>query len=56
MFHKGSSQGNSLEVQWLGFRDFTAEGLGSISGRGTKMARDPKASHLVQLKRIQPGR
>ena len=29
--------GNSLVVQWLGLRAFTAEGLGSIPGRGTKI-------------------
>ena len=29
--------GNSLAVQWLGLRAFTAEGPGSIPGRGTKI-------------------
>ena len=29
--------GNSLAVQWLGLCTFTAEGLGSISGQGTKI-------------------
>ena len=28
--------GNSLAVQWLGPCAFTAEGLGSIPGQGTK--------------------
>ena len=28
--------GNSLAVQWLGLRNFTAEGPGSFSGQGTK--------------------
>ena len=28
---------NSLAVQWLGLRDFTAKGPGSIPGRGTKI-------------------
>ena len=28
---------NSLAVQWLGLGAFTAEGLGSIPGRGTKI-------------------
>ena len=29
--------GNSLEVQWLGLHTFTAEGVGSIPGQGTKI-------------------
>ena len=29
--------GNSLAVQWLGLCTFTAEGLGSIPGQGTKI-------------------
>ena len=29
--------GNSLAVQWLGLRALTAEGPGSIPGRGTKI-------------------
>ena len=29
--------GNSLVVQWLGFRAFIAKGPGSIPGRGTKI-------------------
>ena len=29
--------GNSEEVQWLGLRALTAEGQGSIPGRGTKI-------------------
>ena len=29
--------GNSLAVQWLGLGAFTAEGAGSIPGRGTKI-------------------
>ena len=32
-------EGNSLAVQWLGLHAFTAEGLGSISGQGTKIPR-----------------
>ena len=31
------SPGNSLAVQWLGRCTFTAEGPGSIPGRGTKI-------------------
>ena len=30
------NMGNSLAVQWLGFRTLTAEGPGSIPGQGTK--------------------
>ena len=29
--------GNSLMVQWLGLCAFTAQGPGSVSGRGTKI-------------------
>ena len=29
--------GNSLTVQWLGLHAFTAEGLGSVPGQGTKI-------------------
>ena len=29
--------GNSLVVQWLGLHIFTASGLGSIPGQGTKI-------------------
>ena len=39
--------GNSLPVQWLGFRAFTAEGAGSIPGRGTKI---PEAAQHGQKK------
>ena len=31
-------QGNSLAVQWLELQAFTAEGLGSIPGQGTKIS------------------
>ena len=33
--------GNSLVVQWLGLHTFTAEGLGSIPGQGTKAKKTP---------------
>ena len=36
---KKSTSGNSLVVQWLGLCTFTAEGLGSIPDRGTKIPR-----------------
>ena len=39
--------GNSLVVQWLGLSAFTAEGLGSIPGRGTKI---PQAVRRGQKK------
>ena len=32
-----TGRGNSLAVQWLGLCTFTAKGLGSILGRGTKI-------------------
>ena len=45
--------GNSLVVQWLGLcaftAAFTAEGLSSIPGGGTKI---PPASHTAQPKRF----
>ena len=39
------SVGNSLAVQWLGLCTFTAEGTGSIPGRGTKI---PQAAQCSQ--------
>ena len=33
---KDQRRGNSLVVQWLGLGDFTAVGLGSVPGQGTK--------------------
>ena len=30
-------EGTSLAIQWLGLYTFTAKGLGSIPGRGTKI-------------------
>ena len=38
--------GNSLVVQWLGLRAFTAEGPGSIPERGTN-----PTGHVVQPKK-----
>ena len=35
--HKSKCQGSSLVVQWLGLCTFTARGLGSIPGWGTKI-------------------
>ena len=34
---KSKCQGSSLVVQWLGLCTFTASGLGSIPGQGTKI-------------------
>ena len=41
-------RGNSLVVQWLGLSTFTAEGLGSIPGQGTKI---PQAARHGQGKK-----
>ena len=38
---------NSLAVQWLGFRAFTAVGPGSIPGQGTKIP----LSHVARPKK-----
>ena len=35
--YKDAGAGNSLVVQWLGLRTFSAQGLGSIPGWGTKI-------------------
>ena len=37
LFLKMGTFGDSLMVQWLGLHSFTAEGTGSIPGRGTKI-------------------
>ena len=42
--------GNSLAVQWSGLGTFTAEGLGSIPGQGTKI---PQAMWCGQNKTKQ---
>ena len=39
---------NSLVLQWLGFCTFTAEGIGSTPGQGTKI---PQASRHDQKKK-----
>ena len=41
-------EGTSLATQWLGLHTFTAKGLGSIPGRGTKI---PQAVQHSQKKR-----
>ena len=43
--------GNSLVVQWLGLSAFTAESLGSIPGRGTKI---PQAVRHGKMKKQKP--
>ena len=45
---KEESLGTSLVVQWLGLWAFTAEGTGSIPGRGTKI---PQAAMHSQKKK-----
>ena len=47
-----SRDGNSLVVQWLGLHALTAEGPGSIPGRGTKIL---QAAHSNQKKKRQQG-
>ena len=39
--------GNSLAVQWLGLHAFTAKGMGSIPGQGTKI---PQATQYSKNK------
>ena len=41
-----TAQGNSLAIQWLGLHTLTAEGPGSIPGRGTKI---PQAAWRGQI-------
>ena len=45
--------GNSLAVQWLGLRNFTAEGLSSIPGQGTKIPQAKRCSKTKQNKTPQ---
>ena len=40
--------GTSLAVQWLEVFPFTAEGVGSIPGQGTKI---PQAAHAAKKKK-----
>ena len=49
--------GNSLAVQWLGFCTFTAEGMGSIPGRGTKVlqAKWPKTQNKQSKNNVCVG-
>ena len=43
--------GNSLVVQWLELQTFTAKGVGSVPGRGTK---NPQAMQCGQNKTPTP--
>ena len=45
---KGSMQGDSLVVQWLGLGTFTAKGQGSIPDQGTKI---PQATQCGKKKK-----
>ena len=45
--------GNSLAVQWLGLRAFTAEGPSSIPGRGTKILQVARRSKKKKKKYIE---
>ena len=45
---KKKNAGDSLVVQWLGLRAFTAKGLGSILGQGTEI---PQAAQCGQSKK-----
>ena len=49
--------GNSRAVQWLGFCTFTAEGMGSIPGRGTKVlqAKWPKTQNKQSKNNVCVG-
>ena len=47
---KKKNAGDSLVVQWLGLRAFTAKGPGSIPGRGTEI---PQAAQCGQSKKIE---
>ena len=44
---KNPITGNSLAAQWLGFHTFTAKGVGSVPGQGTKI---PQAMWCGQKK------
>ena len=44
-------RGNSLVVQWLGLRAFTAEGPGSIPDRGTKILQATQCSQKKRKKK-----
>ena len=49
--YKRVSLGNSLEVQWLGLRAFTAAGPGSIHGQGTKILQSAQRGQKKKKKK-----
>ena len=40
---------NSLVVQWLGLSAFTAKGMGSTPGRGTKILQAVRACYVTSV-------
>ena len=48
------NRGNSLVVQWLGLCAFTAEGVGLIPGRGTKISQP--AHRAAKKNKIKRGK
>ena len=50
---KNDNYGNSLVVQWLGFRAFTARGAGSIRGQGTKIPQAARRGQKVNKIKIK---
>lgn len=44
----------SLEVQWLGFHNFTAKGMGSVSGLRTKIQKKKKELRSHKLCGVAP--
>ena len=52
LYHSYTHFGNSLVVQWLGLSALTAEGLGSIPGRGTKIPQAVRCSQKIQKKKL----
>ena len=53
-FLKKNSLGNSLAVQGLGLHSFTAKGLGSIPGQGTKILQAvPGKKKIPNSRRLQ---
>ena len=51
LFYTASSQGISLEVQWLGFSTFTARAQGSTPGWGTKTSHASWCSQIKKRKK-----
>ena len=53
--YKMVKMGNSLAVQWLGFCTFTAEGMGSIPGKGIKIPQWQGQKYVLNGKYISMG-